>query len=157
MVKNDKLSAPLELVLEVTSICNLNCKYCYVNGCKAEPSLSEIKRIIDEAADLSVFQFCISGGECFLRKDVFQILEYAIKKGLDLSIVTNGTLLNKNVVKFLDELNLIRFLQISIDSHIEDIHNSVRGKYKNTIKGLENICEYSTESPIIGSVIHKQN
>ena len=157
MGKDDELSAPIELVLEVTSRCNLSCRYCYVNGCKAEPSLSEIKKIIDEAADLSIFQFCISGGECFLRKDIFKILEYAVKKGLDLSIVTNGALLNKNVIKFLDDLNLISILQISIDSHIGEVHNSVRGRYQDTINGLKNIFECSTETPMIGSVIHKQN
>lgn len=157
-MNNDLLIAPLELVIEVTSACNLNCKYCY-NGKKnnVDPTVSEIKRIIDEAKNLSIFQLCLSGGECFLREDIFDILEYTVEQEIDISIVTNGTLLNEDTIKKLADLGLIDFMQISLDSHLESIHNSVRGKYKETIIALEKILKYASNSPMIGSVIHKQN
>jgi len=125
MIDNDELSAPLEVTFEVTSKCNLSCIYCYGCDGKSDPAIDEIKRIFDEVAELNVFQLCISGGEPFLRSDIFKILEYAIKKDLDVSIVSNGTLLNKKTVIKLDDLGLIGSLQVSLDSHIASIHDSV--------------------------------
>jgi len=46
-----------------------------------------------------VFQVAIGGGEPFLRKDILKILEYLHKKGMMITISTNGSLLNNEILK----------------------------------------------------------
>jgi len=162
-ILNDQLKSPLELVIEVTDFCNLSCSYCF---CYNENSIKcprktipfdKLKTIINEANDLDIFEICISGGECFLRNDIFEIFDHIIKKNMNFSIVTNGTLLGKKEIKQLDERSIITNLQISIDSHIPEIHNIVRGKYKETLNAINLINSLTDDKPILGSVIHKEN
>lgn len=159
---NDQLKAPLELVIEVTDLCNLSCLYCYgtednVGSETNTIPFSKIKEIIDEADELNIFEICISGGECFLRKDIFHIFDYLIDKQLNFSIVSNGSLLREKEIQLLNERNLINNLQISIDSHIPQIHNAVRGKFDETLNAINLINSLCHDKPILGSVIHKQN
>ena len=152
----------MELVIEVTNRCNLSCLYCYCDECvnrcpKEDLSFDTFTKIIDEVYDLDIFQICINGGECFLHKDIFKMFDYIINKNLDFSIVTNGALLDKEKIGFLHDRNLIFNLQISVDSHIPEIHNQVRGMFKETLNGINLIIDNYNDRPNLGGVIHKQN
>jgi len=92
--------------LEITARCNLNCRHCYVNlpagdreARQKELSLSEIKRIVDEAVSLGALWCLITGGEPLLRKDFFDIYLYLKKKGLLISVFTNAVLLTEEHIK----------------------------------------------------------
>lgn len=154
---NDNLSAPCEVAIEITGKCNLNCKYCFNEKGNKDIPLSKLKNILDQADEMNVFEVCLSGGEPFIREDIFEILQYALKKAFDLAIVTNGTLLGPHIIKKLDNMNLISSLQISVDSSNEKIHNSVRGMFSETMFSLNEIKRICSDSPIIGIVLHGQN
>lgn len=155
--KNDILSAPCEVAIEVTGRCNLNCKYCFNESKKIDIPYLELINIIDQIDKLDVFEVCITGGEPFIRQDILDILKYSCKNNFNLLIVTNGTLLTKKTINELDKMNLINSLQISIDSFDIDINNSVRGGYSVVMSVLKEIKNISSSLPTIGLVIHKQN
>ena len=60
-----------------------------------ELDTADAKRIVDQACDFGVSFFGITGGQPFLRKDLFEVLDYATKKGLSTSIITDGRLLDE--------------------------------------------------------------
>jgi MoaA/NifB/PqqE/SkfB family radical SAM enzyme len=151
------LSAPCEVAIELTGRCNLNCKYCFSERTDKQIPLTKVEDILNQVDEMGVFEVCFSGGEPFLRKDIFDILNYSLKKNFDLSIVTNGSLLTIQTINKLNDLGLINSLQISIDSSNEKIHNSVRGMFSETMNSLKEMKKISSERPIIGLVIHKQN
>lgn len=157
MKVNDKLSAPCELAIEITGRCNLNCIYCFNNSNKIDIPIDKVKEILDQAEEMDVFEVCITGGEPFIRKDIFKILDYALKKDFPLLIVTNGTLLKTEHIKKLDDMGLISSLQISLDSSYMAIHDSVRGQFLKTMSTLKEIKKISSSLPMIGMVIHKKN
>ena len=90
------LSAPLTATLEVTWRCNLNCLHCLVAAKKVrEISTKNVKRIIKQLADANVFTLAITGGEPFLRKDIEEIVRFALGFDIRVHLNTNGLLLKK--------------------------------------------------------------
>ena len=154
---NDFLSAPCEVAIEITGRCNLDCKYCFNNKIGVDIPFNILKKIFDQADEMNVFEVCISGGEPFIRSDIFDILNYAKEKDFDLSIVTNGTFFDSKTIKRINNMNLMNSIQISMDSSDEYIHNSVRGLFSKTLTSLKEIKEKCDDLPTIGIVLHKQN
>jgi MoaA/NifB/PqqE/SkfB family radical SAM enzyme len=154
---NDILSAPCEVAIEITGRCNLECKYCFSDGSGVDIPLDKLKKILNQADEMNVFEVCFSGGEPFFRSDIFDILNYAAKKDFDLSIVTNGTLLDSKKIECINDLGLMGSVQISVDSSNEHIHNSVRGSFSKTMSSLKDIKRICDDLPTIGIVLHKQN
>lgn len=113
---------------DVNDECNLNCKHCRVaQKNKKEPSLTlkEAKELLAQLYYEGITKLNLSGGEPFLRKDIFDILEYAEKFG-DIVITTNCTLLDESKCQKLAQYPNVR-LSISIDG-IEQTHDEFRGK-----------------------------
>ncbi len=129
--------------LRATSRCNLECLHCYSadSGCGKELTTQEIKSAIDVLVDNGVNHITISGGEPFLRSDIFEILKYSSLK-TKTGIVCNGTLIDKSAAKALSEIDISR-LMISVDG-IGAVHDKMRGKdaYSRTEKGIFNSLNY---------------
>ncbi len=87
---------PTTAALMVTAKCNLSCPVCFtksMDGKEAEPSLEELKRLLDNYKDFAgegaPLEFC--GGEPTTRPDIFQLAEYARSVGFDyIQLNTNG-------------------------------------------------------------------
>lgn len=96
--------------LELTARCNNNCSHCYINlpaeDTKArcgELSRAEINDIANEAVSLGALWCLITGGEPLLRADFPDIYLDLKKKGLLVSVFTNATLIDENVVRLFRE------------------------------------------------------
>ncbi len=111
----------------ITHKCNLKCPYCYVvtnqNKQIQDPSLDEIKKIINDLYKLGTRFICLLGGEPFIRKDLDQIIKYIKNKKMLVSINSNGTLLEQHIPA-LKQLNKIC---ISLEGSKKD-HDKDRGQ-----------------------------
>jgi radical SAM protein with 4Fe4S-binding SPASM domain len=101
---------PLEVSLEITHRCPLECQHCYNNlsmgdlaARNRELSKEEYFRILDEITDMGCFWLLFTGGEIFARKDFLEIYTYAKKKGLLVTLFTNGNLINEKIADYLRE------------------------------------------------------
>lgn len=89
---------PVFAVLTVNSQCNFKCKYCFADyHQRLEKPLSTdtILRIIDELNDYGVIYLNVHGGEALIRKDIGQILNYGLRKGMFVNLITNGRYLKE--------------------------------------------------------------
>jgi radical SAM protein with 4Fe4S-binding SPASM domain len=89
-------SIPPFLYWETTHGCSLRCRYCYMRADKVLPdelSTEEAKSLITQAATLGVKSFVFTGGEPLLRRDIFELGNYAKQVGLSPQIITNATLI----------------------------------------------------------------
>jgi MoaA/NifB/PqqE/SkfB family radical SAM enzyme len=84
-----ELSAPLSVSVEVTSLCPLNCEFCYSSKRNGEMSIEEITGILKDIESAGVFEIHIGGGEPLLREDLFDIL-YECKGKFITSVTTSG-------------------------------------------------------------------
>ncbi|MGM5487345.1 MAG: radical SAM protein [Nanobdellota archaeon] len=88
---------PQEMIIEITPRCNLNCFYCFNTFKRTghELSTAMILTAIDQAHQLGVPYFRITGGEPLMRDDLFDILKYAQGKFKEIRLNTNGQLIDE--------------------------------------------------------------
>src|SRR5262245_48231504 len=87
------LDAPVCLTWELTYACNLQCIHCLSSSGRRDPrelTTAEAKRVLDELQALQVFYINIGGGEPMVRRDFFEIVEYAIDHDVGVKFSTNG-------------------------------------------------------------------
>ncbi len=73
-----ELGVPLGVHLDVTYRCNERCVHCYLDhDDHGEMTTAEIKDILQQLAEAGTFFLTLSGGEVLMRRDFFEILEYA--------------------------------------------------------------------------------
>ena len=136
--------------IDVTNQCNLRCIHCYhpfdEYTFSNNLTLGEIKRIVDEAFSLGVFRVTISGGEPFLRDDIYDILEYISGKRMIIDLFTNASLINDDVVKRLELYN-IKEVGISLYSTRPDVHEAITSSqsYSNTHYAIKMLREHNFE------------
>ncbi len=105
-----KARIPLQGSWELTYRCNLACTHCWVNlpaddraARQRELTFEEICRITDEVVEAGALWMLLTGGEVFMRPDFFDIYRYMKRRGLLLTIFTNGTLITPGVADLLAE------------------------------------------------------
>ncbi len=106
---------PLNGTFELTPLCNMQCKMCYVRMEKQEqeaihPLLTTEQwlRLAEEARDQGMLYLLLTGGEPFLRPDFPRLLGALNKMGLLVSVNTNGTLIDEKTVEWLKETPPLR-------------------------------------------------
>lgn len=131
------------VVWNVTRKCNLKCVHCYAQAkdetFKNELSTQEGKDLIDDLANFGVPVLLFSGGEPLVRKDLPELADYAVKKGMRAVISTNGTLISPDTAKVLKEIGL-SYVGISLDGMetVNDKFRGVPGAFKAALEGIEN-------------------
>ncbi|MDO8526868.1 MAG: radical SAM protein [Deltaproteobacteria bacterium] len=97
---------PVEAMVELTYGCNLLCVHCYnpTHLARNELSTEKIFSILDQMAEMGTLQICFTGGEIFSRKDSLSILDYAKKKGFQIILLTNATLITPAMADRLQEI-----------------------------------------------------
>lgn len=89
-----------ELVIHITKKCNLSCIYCYEKKYKkGTMSMKKLTKLINEASHLGVRKVIISGGEPFLHKNLYEIIQLCSNNGQFVEICTNGTLINREWIE----------------------------------------------------------
>ncbi len=85
------------VVWNITRRCNLKCVHCYAHAKDKsfanELSTAEGATLIDDLAAFGAPVMLFSGGEPLVRKDLPELADYAVKKGMRAVISTNGTLI----------------------------------------------------------------
>ena len=136
---------------ELTYRCNERCIHCFnpgashVEGDKSyrkveELDLEQIKSTIDDLKKIGVFRILLTGGEIFLRKDIFEIIKYIKKLRFSLTIFTNGTLLKYMDVDLLQKLYPYR-VELSLYSSDPIKHDKIT-RLKNSWQKTVDITKY---------------
>lgn len=142
------LCFPTMIYFAPTLRCNLQCRYCSIwkeGDINRELSLEDWKKFLRDIRKWvgSRQHIGITGGEPFLRKDIFDIMDFITELGLKISITTNGTLLNDEIIEKLAKKNIFN-INISLESLKKDTHDFFRGK-GNYQKAMNNILKLKDE------------
>lgn len=130
--------------VEVTKKCNLKCSHCYnqsSNRQREEITRKDLSNFLKQADEMGVFNIFLTGGEPFVRKDFIDILYEINDQNMEIGILTNGTLLNKDYLRELSKIKP-KFLAVSLES-------LDRHKYKE-IRKIDN-------SPVIKNILEMKH
>lgn len=157
-----------EFVLTITPTlrCNFKCSYCYENGIDRKKDLDFetidkmfvwIKEFLIQKNNISNIHFKIFGGEpLFAHKTILKYLFDKIKNvpiNFTSGIITNGYLLNEEICKELNDINL-QYMQITLDGteQYHNIHKTLlngRGTYDKILKNLKFAIDNGTSNTYV--------
>lgn len=130
--KARKNHIPLNGKFELTPLCNLDCKMCYVHLDTKQFSKSQLlsveiwEKIIDDAHSAGMMQASLTGGECLTYPGFDEIYLYLYNKGIVPCILSNGILLNIDRIKFLKR-KPPSHIQITLYGSSDDAYEKVTG------------------------------
>ncbi len=154
-----KLGIPLSVQIDLTYRCNERCVHCYLDhDDHGEMSTSEIKNLLDELASAGVFFLTLSGGEILLRKDFFEILEYARKLTFCVKLKTNAILIRAAEAERIRSLS-VDSVQVSIYSHRPEVHDAITkvpGSLKRSLDAIRFLKAHGLKV-IVADVLMRQN
>ncbi len=145
--------------LIVTEKCFFKCKMCDMWKRKHEttPSIEEWKQFVTQfrkAVNLP-FKMSICGGETLTYSHLTELIKHCTELGLDVSITTNGFLLNKKMAKQLYDAGL-KEVVLSLDSYEEKTHDDIRGvngSYKKVMKAIDNLSVYNVSINLLAVIM----
>ncbi len=140
------------VVWNLTKACNLRCVHCYASAdvsATDELTTVECKAVVEDLANMKVPLILFSGGEPLLRKDLFEIAEYAKDRGLKFALSTNGTLITPEVAEKIKETGF-EYVGVSLDGMPEtnDKFRGVKGAFEKAFEGLLNAKEVGLQTGI---------
>ncbi len=134
-----RLGVPFSVQLDLTYRCNEQCVHCYLDhDDHGEMTTVEIKRLLKEMAEAGVFILTLSGGEIFMRKDFFEILEYARELTFCIKLKTNAVLIREAQAARLRDLG-VESIQVSIYSGRPEGHDAitkVAGSFRRSVAAI---------------------
>jgi radical SAM protein with 4Fe4S-binding SPASM domain len=165
---NDR-NLPLEGSMEITERCNLHCVHCYINrsasdrkALSRELSTNEFCDIINQIVDEGCFWLLFTGGEPFLRPDFLEIYMYAKRKGLLITLFTNGTLLTPEIVDKLAEHPPFS-IEVSLYGATAETYEQVTGvpgSHSRCLRGIELLLAHDLplklKSPLMQANHHER-
>lgn len=156
-------SAPFIAIWETTQACDLACKHCRANAQPlrdaGELTTDEAKALMDRLREFGPIVFVFSGGDCFKRPDIVELVEYGAKLGLRMGITPATTsLATKELLQQLKDVGLTR-VAISLDGSNAEIHDEfrrVRGSFDHGLRILREAQEVGLSTQV-NTVIRKAN
>ena len=132
VISSDLDRNPVVIFWEVTRACALKCEHCRA---KAQPKRHPLEldtvdslRVMDEFTEFDTPPIVVlSGGDPFMRRDIFEIAEYGIKKGLTVSLSPSATaLVTRDRLAKLVDIG-VRRVSFSLDGANAETHDRFRG------------------------------
>lgn len=116
---------------ELTRACKLSCVHCAVGAqprrSPVELSTYEAYKTIDQIVALQPEEFIITGGDPLERSDIYQLIDYARRRGLQPSLMGSATALMTGAAVGKLKRNGLARLIVSLDSSVPERHDTVRG------------------------------
>ena len=154
-----QLGIPLSVQLDLTYRCNERCIHCYLDHeDHGEMTTAEILDLLDQLAAAGVFFLNVSGGEIFMRRDLFRIIEHARKLQFSVKLKTNAVMIRAAKARRIAELG-IEAVQVSLYSHDAATHDEITklpGSFKRTLEGARFLRDAGVKV-IFANVLMKQN
>ncbi|MCM3690545.1 TIGR04053 family radical SAM/SPASM domain-containing protein [Neobacillus niacini] len=131
MKKIDYDVNPFIVIWEVTRACQLKCVHCRADAQLApdprELTHEEGINLIDQIYEMDNPMLVFSGGDCMMREDLFELADYAVKKGMRVSMTPSATPnVTKEKMQRAKEVGLSRW-GLSLDAPTAEIHDKFRG------------------------------
>ncbi len=130
------------LMIVLLSACNQNCVHCYIpeHADKGLP-FEDVCRVIRQARELGALNLTLTGGEIFVREDIFDIIQEAKSQHMRVFIMSNASLIDSVKADKLKDLGIAEF-STTLFSMDEAVHDGIArhpGAFRKTINAIDMI------------------
>lgn len=118
-----------KIYVEITNRCNLNCSFCGNNNRKKESmNIDQFKIVLDKIKNYTDYIYLHVKGEPLIHENLEEIIALCNKKGLNVNITTNGTLIKNNIelLKNVRQVNVSLHSENNDENYLDDVINSCR-------------------------------
>lgn len=142
-----KCRVPLRVLFELTYKCNFNCRHCYVPKAwrlKKDLNTSQTLDIIRQLKNSGCFYLGFTGGEIFTRPDIYKILEFSRKQGMQTILYTNGSLIDRSAARLIADIGVNK-VDITLPGMSEKVFDSitgVKGSRQKVFAAIEYLRKY---------------
>ncbi len=145
-------------VWELTMACNMRCLHCGSACAEALPdelSPEEALQLCDDLVESGLLRLTLSGGEPLLRKDWDAIARRLSGQGVEVSMLSNGWLMNRSTIDRARSAGL-RVIGVSLDG-IEETHDHLRrkGAFRRVLKALAAMRELDFPSAVVTTIMKR--
>jgi len=127
------------ITIELTRRCNWSCKHCYIPSHEGEGlSYAFIESLFQDLRLMGTLDITLTGGEIFLRDDVFEIIELARMMFFRVTIFSNASLLDEIKVKNLARLAISEYTVtiFSMNAAVHDSITQIKGSWSKAMNGI---------------------
>ncbi len=153
----------------ITGSCNLKCRHCYLSAPETkygDLDFQQIRRLAEQMAEAGIMEVSITGGEPFVRKEIWDILALFVEKRIRITqIYTNGLLVSDSLLNRLDEalgpqgLRNGRKTEFSLSFDGVGTHDDIRGiegTEEKTVRAIERLRAHGF--PVrVETVLYRKN
>ncbi len=155
------LDAPICLTWELTYACNLACVHCLSSSGRRDPrelSTAECMAVIDELERMQVFYVNVGGGEPTVRRDFWELIDYAVAHHVGVKFSTNGSRITAAVAARIAGTDYVD-VQVSLDGATAEVNDRVRGpgSYATAIRAMENLADAGFAGFKLSVVVTREN
>ena len=155
------LDAPICLTWELTYACNLACVHCLSSSGRRDPrelSTAECMAVIDELERMQVFYVNVGGGEPTVRRDFWELVDYAVAHQVGVKFSTNGSRITPEIASRIAGTDYVD-VQVSFDGATAEVNDRVRGagSYTTAIRAMENLADAGFEGFKLSVVVTREN
>lgn len=147
-----KEKKPYAVTIELLTACNMECIHCYIpqHDSMGKMSTEKVKEVLLELKNLGTLEITFTGGEIFLREDLWELISFSRKLGFNVSLFTNGTLINEEIANKLAEV-YIQYVSLTIFSLKEDINDMItqrKGSLRKILTAIDLLEKYKIKIQI---------
>ena len=160
--KADYMNLPMMGTIELTPVCNLNCKMCYIRQNQDEvlaqgglKSIDFWEDVIDQAIEEGMMFCLLTGGEIFTYPGFRTLYTKMKQKGIHIVLNTNGTMLDRDTIEWLAK-EPPRRLNISLYGATPETYEHLTGQrdgYKRVIQAFTLLKEYNIPFRVHGVLV----
>jgi mycofactocin radical SAM maturase len=155
------LNAPICLTWELTYACNLACVHCLSSSGRRDPgelTTAECKAVIDELQGMQVFYVNVGGGEPTVRRDFWELLDYAVAHDVGIKFSTNGSRITPRIAARLASTDYVD-VQVSLDGATAEVNDAVRGpgSYQTALRAMGNLAAAGFRGFKLSVVVTREN
>jgi SynChlorMet cassette radical SAM/SPASM protein ScmF len=154
------------LYLYISGSCNLACRHCWITP-TYQPGgdggqhieLEYVRKAIREAEPLGLRFVKLTGGEPILHPWFRALLTLIDEAGLNITIETNGTLVDDDLARFLKGTSHVSFISVSLDGTTAETHEALRGvpgSYERALAGIKALVDAGFHPQLI-CTLHRGN
>lgn len=145
----------------ITGRCNYRCRHCYMDapdGALGELSTEQALNLIDQMAECGILRVNITGGEPFVRRDFWQLIDRILSHKMTVdSVYTNGWLLNESVLHGFEDRGMKPEISISFDGvGWHDWMRGISGAEEAAMRALR-LCQKHNFDTTVEMCVHRGN